>query len=521
MAEIKHNVLELMTKRIQFRIIDYSQSKALAMADSELARRYSHAVSLIKRHILNRYSAAGVNEAVASSMIDVDNGEFILNNRYFYVSPKTDPELDRLFKELKKINSASKEVHHDSMQRDCDVMDGLIRAYEVFSNKNPNAREVLQTKEGVKKIKEYREKFYRITQVERDEIGRNLRSYLLSEIKRIVINFYDDCVKYDTVPLCYKAFNDAVKAEGRNPFEMAESAKLSKPYINTNADYSEAYINSLIEKYHIAAFGENLSLKKQVKPTAKKSSSAPVSTKNAESKSTAPSSKATKNETKEATKKQESGARKSETKRADASLASQSSPQPENEKKPITTDESQFKIENKICKKYLGEDESLVIPCGIKKIGSSAFSKNKHIKNVVIPEGVSEIASLAFYKCQNLESVTLPSTLKIIKNNVFESCVKLRDIKLPDGLTKLEGKAFLRCESLREISIPRGLETIEINSFSDCKSLENVIFPDNLKKVGMMAFGGCVKLKSVTLPKGCKHSDFLPSFPEDCKVKFK
>ena len=160
------------------------------------------------------------------------------------------------------------------------------------------------------------------------------------------------------------------------------------------------------------------------------------------------------------------------------------------------TDASLFKIENKICKKYLGKEEDVVIPDGITKIGSSSFGLARpFLKSVVIPEGVKEIASLAFCDCKKLERVTLPSTLRIIKNQAFYCCSELIEITFPEGLTFIDGSAFAGCRNLRSVRFPSTLEEIAAYAFSSCDNLIEVI-----------------------LPKGVKLSEYAETFPSGCKV---
>ncbi|MBE6576927.1 MAG: hypothetical protein E7653_02160 [Ruminococcaceae bacterium] len=164
----------------------------------------------------------------------------------------------------------------------------------------------------------------------------------------------------------------------------------------------------------------------------------------------------------------------------------------------VPTEDASFKIENKICKKYLGSEEHVVIPDGVTKIGSSSFGKARSfLKSVVIPEGVTEIASLAFCECKKLERVTLPSSLRIIKNQAFYGCPALTEICLPEGVTSIDGYAFGACPNLGTVSIPSTVQEIAPNAFS-----------------------GCDKLREVVVPYALRTSDVSNAFPLSCNVKF-
>lgn len=86
---------------------------------------------------------------------------------------------------------------------------------------------------------------------------------------------------------------------------------------------------------------------------------------------------------------------------------------------------SDFIITNNILEKYTGADCDVVIPDGIKVIGSRAFYRCKNLQSIVIPEGVEYVGSEAFRDCKNLQSVTIPKSVKEIGESAFNPCEKL------------------------------------------------------------------------------------------------
>ena len=54
-----------------------------------------------------------------------------------------------------------------------------------------------------------------------------------------------------------------------------------------------------------------------------------------------------------------------------------------------------FKIKNGILQKYCGSDSEVIIPDGVKVIGSRAFSGALDLEKVTIPEGVEVISDKA------------------------------------------------------------------------------------------------------------------------------
>lgn len=165
---------------------------------------------------------------------------------------------------------------------------------------------------------------------------------------------------------------------------------------------------------------------------------------------------------------------------------------------PTATDVTLFKIENKICIKYLGSDEQVVIPDGVTKISSTAFIKaRKFLKSVTISEGVTEIERNTFAACEKLQNVTLPASLRIIDNLSFDHCTALTDIYIPEGVTKIGTFAF-----------------------SNCLKLKTVHIPSTIKEIGLLAFSRCDKLAEVVLPKAFEQTNLLSIFPQSCKVTF-
>ena len=65
-------------------------------------------------------------------------------------------------------------------------------------------------------------------------------------------------------------------------------------------------------------------------------------------------------------------------------------------------DSSDFTIEDGVLIKYNGAGGDVVIPDGVKEIGSQAFWECIGMVSVTIPAGVTIIGDVAFYKCENL-----------------------------------------------------------------------------------------------------------------------
>ena len=94
---------------------------------------------------------------------------------------------------------------------------------------------------------------------------------------------------------------------------------------------------------------------------------------------------------------------------------------------------------------YVGDEQTVVIPNTVRKIGHYAFSNCSKIKNVVIPNSVSSIGECAFYGCNNLISVTLPYSVTNIGRQTFVGCSKMESITIPKSITNMEAYIFYNC----------------------------------------------------------------------------
>lgn len=103
-----------------------------------------------------------------------------------------------------------------------------------------------------------------------------------------------------------------------------------------------------------------------------------------------------------------------------------------------------FIIINNELQKYVGDDENVVIPEGVTKIGKRAF------------------------ECSQLKTVELPKSLKIIDELAF-NVISLEKVVFHEGLTTIKRQAFC-CSKLVEIEIPKSVKNIAKGAF-DCNIL--------------------------------------------------
>ena len=152
------------------------------------------------------------------------------------------------------------------------------------------------------------------------------------------------------------------------------------------------------------------------------------------------------------------------------------------------------------------KDKDIVLPDGVKSIGSYVYGKAK-IKSLVIPDSVEYIEDSALASCYSLTSLKLGGGVKTIGNNAFRAC-HITELEIPASVKALGNLAFINCKYLRKIRFEEGLERIGTCAFANCHSLDNVILPHSLKIIGHRAFEDCGGLKSILIQEGTEFIGF-------------
>ncbi len=153
---------------------------------------------------------------------------------------------------------------------------------------------------------------------------------------------------------------------------------------------------------------------------------------------------------------------------------------------------------------------TVVIPEGVTRLGSNAFSRCGNLEKVTVPASVTDIGNPgvgAFNKCEKLKtagpigggydfefgwteaipdnglrslsgltSVVLPASITAIGENAFQGCGALAEVTIPNGVTVIGEQAFWNCASLTEITIPASVTNIYVSAFRDCTSLTRIVF---------------------------------------------
>ncbi len=169
---------------------------------------------------------------------------------------------------------------------------------------------------------------------------------------------------------------------------------------------------------------------------------------------------------------------------------------------------------------------------GVTAIGGSAFSGCSGLTGVTIPSHVTDIGDSAFSDCSGLTEMVIPHSVKVIGVGVFKKCNRLtkitvdpgnahymsqndllltRDgrtlvqgvngaVTIPSGVTVIGESAFKDYDGLTQVTIPAGVEVIGPAAFYGCGGLTDVAIPAGVEAIGANAFYGCSGLADVVIP---------------------
>ena len=160
-------------------------------------------------------------------------------------------------------------------------------------------------------------------------------------------------------------------------------------------------------------------------------------------------------------------------------------------------------------KKYIGNGGKVEIPqfideFPVTKIGSSAFAQSE-ITEIIIPDGIRTIGSFAFFKCEKLKKITLNGRIDYCSYAFIESAIE-----------EIEGIEYLAgCDPicLKETPFYENNETLIIgDKLVWCHEKSDVIrVPDYVKKIGYYAFAKS-PAKKIILPETLEKIESLEFF---------
>lgn len=136
----------------------------------------------------------------------------------------------------------------------------------------------------------------------------------------------------------------------------------------------------------------------------------------------------------------------------------------------------------------------LIIPSGIIRLNSSAFSDCTNLNSVYLPDSVTDLTSNSFAGCTNLSEVRLSEQLTTMTRTFGNT--KLTAVKIPDSFTSIGEYSFNNCTSLVDVQLSKNLQTIYKGAFSGCTSLPSITFPVSLTRI-YSSFYDCTSLTTI------------------------
>ena len=128
------------------------------------------------------------------------------------------------------------------------------------------------------------------------------------------------------------------------------------------------------------------------------------------------------------------------------------------------------------------------------------YANGNLITNLIVPDGITKMKSYAFSGYQSLVSVVIPNSVTYISRSAFEGCSNLTDIVIPNSVIYILNEAFQGCSNLTNVTLSNSITDISRYTFQNCKSLTNITIPDNVKWIRQSAFEGCFSLTEITIP---------------------
>lgn len=110
--------------------------------------------------------------------------------------------------------------------------------------------------------------------------------------------------------------------------------------------------------------------------------------------------------------------------------------------------------------------DAYTVPDGVERIGTFAFLKNEHIRDLTLPASLREIGDMTFFGCARLGAYEYDAETDTLAGKGFA---------LPDGLRKIGTDAFSKCGSIAPVLyIPAGVEEIGHHAFFSCTGMKDV-----------------------------------------------
>ncbi len=149
---------------------------------------------------------------------------------------------------------------------------------------------------------------------------------------------------------------------------------------------------------------------------------------------------------------------------------------------------------------FIGEDtiEVVVIPEGVKTIGSYAFANLTALTTVVLPSTLERIDFGAFYGCTSLTTVEGIENVKFINRDAFAGCALRGEISL-DKVVAIADRAFALNKKLENVTLGSNVQSVGAYAFSNNTALKTVTIKAPIIKLGQNAFEFCSSLTEIAI----------------------
>ena len=195
-----------------------------------------------------------------------------------------------------------------------------------------------------------------------------------------------------------------------------------------------------------------------------------------------------------------------------------------------------FVIENGRLMAYIGSDDYVEVPEGVREIGDGAFAGERiwcrsaliedrgvwHRREppvcVVLPKSVTTISKSAFMENRRLRTVVVPHTIRLVDDHAFAGCTSLENIDLPRSV-ELGSDVFADCLKLADrqgmiivngmlfgmslpveghVDIPSHVTEIKRCAMAR-RRFSSVFVPGSVKRIWSGAFEQCGLLQKITI----------------------
>ncbi|MGN1347741.1 MAG: leucine-rich repeat domain-containing protein, partial [Acutalibacteraceae bacterium] len=195
------------------------------------------------------------------------------------------------------------------------------------------------------------------------------------------------------------------------------------------------------------------------------------------------------------------------------------------------------------CAKGKSALTKVILPTGLKSLGTEVFRGASSLTEIVLPEGLEKIGVGAFRYCSGLESINFPSSLVSVASYAFEG-TNITSLTLPASLTTVDGFSFSRMSYLEEFivendnpalkavdgvlfskdgktliayprkkantsyEIPEGVEIISASAFLN-STITSVTFPSTLKRIEQYGLQASALEGDITIPESVTYIGYL------------